>query len=347
MKKVLLVTEYLNPPYDEGIKKTVYNLFLNLDDTYDLQVICRHGFKKENISIVNANALFFSRKIKNEIKKFDPEILLYFPFQSSTFASYLRLKILLFFSKTNKVGLIALQPKSLAKWQETIVKFLKPDFAFTPSPTLHNFWNRIGCNNSLIPLLTNLTVFKPLNSIEEKFRLREKYELPKNAFIISHMGHLNKGRNLKTLIPLQKLGYQMVIVGSSSTPSDALGQESLKKQLLQEGIIIVDRYIEHIEEIYQLSDAYIFPVIEENSSIGMPLSVLEARGCGIPVIMTDYGSIKFFLEDDYAGIYYSKTDNFIDCAKKIKDNLNKKYTKTNVSQLNKLFYDIIHKKIDN
>ncbi len=346
MKKVLLVTEYLNPPYDEGIKKTVYNLFLNLDDTYDLQVICRYGFKKDNISIVNVNALFFSRKIKNKIKKFDPEVLLYFPFQSSTFASYLRLKVLSFFSKTNRVGLIALQPKPLTKWQETIVKFLKPDVAFTPSPTLHNFWNRIGCNNSLIPLLTDLTVFKPLNSIEDKFKLREKYKLSKSAFIITHMGHLNEGRNLKTLIPLQESGFQVVVVGSSSTPSDALGQESLKSQLLQAGIIIIDRYIEHIEEIYQLSDVYIFPVIEENSSIGMPLSVLEARGCGIPVVMTDYGSIKLFLEDDYNGIHYTTTDNFTNCVIEIRNNSNKNYTKTNVSQLNKLFYDIIHKKID-
>ena len=31
MKKVILVTEYINPPYDEGIKKTVYSLFLKLN----------------------------------------------------------------------------------------------------------------------------------------------------------------------------------------------------------------------------------------------------------------------------------------------------------------------------
>ena len=32
MKKVLLVSEYLNPPFDEGIKKTVYNLYISALD---------------------------------------------------------------------------------------------------------------------------------------------------------------------------------------------------------------------------------------------------------------------------------------------------------------------------
>jgi len=346
MKKVLLITEYLNPPYDEGIKKTVYNLFLNLDKQYDLKVICRYGFEKENVEIVDVNSLFLSGKIKKIIKDFRPDSLVYLPFQSSTFASYLRLKVLSYYGgKSVSKLFIALQPKPLKKWQQTVVNFIPPNFALTPSPTLHEFWNKKNIDNKLIPLLTNLEIFKPVNSSEDKFALREKYGVPKDAFIVSHMGHLNEGRNLKTLIPLQKNNTQVVVVSSSSTPTDALGKKSLKEELIEGGIIIIDRFIDNIQEVYHLSDAYIFPVKGENSSIGMPLSILEARACGTPVITTNYGSVSYFLKDDNSGIYYAEPENFEEAVSKIKNNKVKDHTKTNVSELNGLFYTSIHEKI--
>jgi glycosyltransferase involved in cell wall biosynthesis len=346
LKKVLFITEYLNPPYDEGIKKTVYNLFLDLEKNYELKVICRHGFEKENMHIVNTNVLYYSKEVKSIIRDFKPDALVYLPFQSSTFASYLRLKIFSYFAKKSKLLFVALQPKPIKSWQKIIVKFIKPKHAFTPSPALHEFWNKIGIKNQLIPLLTDLSIFKPLPNKENKLALREKYDLPKDAYIISHMGHLNEGRNLKTLIPLQEAGMQVVIVGSSSTPTDAHGKQSLKNELLDAKVIIIDKYIENIEEIYQLSDLYIFPVVKKNSSIGMPLSVLEARACGVPVLTSNYGSLQYYLDTDYGGVFYSEPDNFLENFNTIKAKLNKNLSKTKVSELNELFFSSIHKQID-
>ncbi len=346
MIKVLLITEYLNPPYDEGIKKTVYNLYLELNKKYDLQVICRYGFKKENIHIIDTNPLFFSKEVKSIIKKFKPDTLIYLPFQSSTFASYLRLNVFSFFVEKNKTIFIALQPKPLKKWQQFIIKFIKPKFALTPSPSLQYFWKSLNIDYQLVPLLTDLTIFKPISNSNTKQSLRKKYDLPKDAFIISHMGHLNEGRNLKTLIPLQKKGAQIVIVGSSSTPEDAKGKNSLKEELLNSGIIIINKFIENIEEIYQLSDVYIFPVVAKNSSIGMPLSILEARACGVPVITTNYGSVKTFLGEDYGGIIYSSPEMFSSKVKEIKNQLSFNREKTNVIKLNDKFHKIIQEFIE-
>ncbi len=346
MKKVLLVSEYLNPPYDEGIKKTVYNLFLNLDKQYDLKVICRFGFEKDNIFIVDENSLFFSNKIKRFIKDFGPDSLIYFPFQSSTFASYLRLKILSnYCGRSAKSTFIALQPKPLKKWERLLVNFIKPKVGLTPSPTLHRFWNDMNIENDLIPLLTNLEVFKPNSSKSDKLKLREKYEIPSDAFVISHMGHLNEGRNLRTLIPLQKSDNQIVVVASSSTPIDAIGQNNLKNALIESGIIIINRFIDNIQEIYHLSDIYIFPVQGENSSIGMPLSVLEARACGTPVVSTNYGSLDYFLGDDNHGIRYSKPEDFVATVDMFKKKMNFDSNKTKVSELNELFYRIVQEKL--
>lgn len=347
MKRVIFFTEYLDPPYDEGIKKTVYNLFLELDKTYELQAVCRYGFKKSNIRIINTNSLFLSKEVKLIIKTFKPDALIYFPFQSSTFASYLRLKILTVFAKSINVIFIALQPKPLKYYQQQLVKIIKPEIGLTPSPELKHFWDKINVKNKLIPLFTDLNIFKPLNDQVAKQALRKKYDLPLNATIISHMGHLNEGRNLKSLIPLQEAGKLVLIVGSSSTPLDAFGKKSLKEELLQSGIIILDKYIRNIEEIYQLSDIYIFPVIEENSSIGMPLSILEARACGIPVITTDYGSVKYFLQDDFGNVFYAEPKTFLSKVNEFKKLKNSSFIKTNVKDLNKIFYSKLSKFINN
>jgi glycosyltransferase involved in cell wall biosynthesis len=161
------------------------------------------------------------------------------------------------------------------------------------------------------------------------------------------MGHINEERNLKPLIPLQNAGYQVVIVESSSTPRDSIGPMSLRKELLKTGIIILNGYIEHIEEIYQLSDIYVFPVVVKTGSIGMPLSILEARSCGIPVITTEFGSIKHFLDSDFGNIYYSNPKGFLKMTKKVLLDQQTNRQKTNTPNLNKKHIEIVNKVILN
>ncbi len=343
-RKVLFITEYLNPPYDEGIKKTAFNIYTELNHKYDLKVICRYGFNEENIFVINSNPLFLSGNIRKIISEFNPLAIIYLPFASSTFAGYLRLRVLRFFAQNAKMIFIALQPKPLKKWQKLSVNFLKPQYALTPSPSLLKFWESYNINSRLLPLITDQSVFKQLEMAEQKLDLRKKYSIPINSYLISHMGHINEGRNLESLIPLQKAGYQVMIVGSSSTPKDALGPKDLKSKLEKEGIIVLSKFIEHIEEIYQMSDLYIFPVLAPNSSIGMPLSILEARACGIPVLTTNFGSISAFMGDDNGGIIYSTPNRFSEAVKSIEK---RDYTNSNVEDLNKKFYNILFAIIEN
>lgn len=344
-KKVLLVSEFINPPYDEGIKKTVYNLYCDLEKRYEIQVICRYGFTKDNIFIVKSNPLFLDKSIRKKIINFKPDILIYFPFSSATFASNLRMKILSYYCISAKKILIALQPKPLKYFQKFLVRFIKPQIALTPSPELKEFWDTINIKSHLIPLFTDLSKFKPLQNQSQKILLRRKYNLPEEAYIISHIGHLNEGRNLESLIHLQRFGYQVIIVGSSSTPLDAVGSEDIRYNLEKEGIIIIDEYLENIEHIYQLSDLYIFPVVNNCSSIGMPLSILEARACGIPVVTTDFGSIKEYLQDDYGSIMYEYPEEFLNVVKKVKDSAID-YITTSVDKLNAICNEIIFSEIE-
>lgn len=345
-RRVVFITEFLNPPFDEGIKKTAFNLYANLIGLYRIKAFCRASFNDENISIIKTNPLLVSRDFKNQIRAFKPDVILYLPFNSSTFASYLRLSVIEYYAKPANVIFIALQPKILKWWQKLLVRMIRPRYALTPSPTLKSVWDEMNVENNLLPLLTDLNKFKPRSKNISKNELRKKYHLPLNQIIISHVGHLNNGRNLQTLIPLQKAGYQVLVVGSSSTPKDSLGPSSAKDGLLNEGVIVLDGYIENIEEVYQLSDIYIFPVVSKTGSIALPLSILEARACAIPVITTNFGSLNHFLGDDYEGIIYSSPSNFTEEVQKLEKRLFNNFSKTKIDSLNHQFYNIIHKAIE-
>ena len=42
-------------------------------------------------------------------------------------------------------------------------------------------------------------------------------------------------------------------------------------------------YLENVEEVYQMADAYLFPTRSAEFVISIPLSVMEALSCGVPV----------------------------------------------------------------
>lgn len=346
MKKVLLITDAIKPPYDEGFKKTVYNLYRELNNLYNIKVICREGFKDDNIWIVSTNALLISSKIFFLIRKFKPDAIIYLPFSSATIASYVRLFIFKLYTFRTKHIFFILQPKFIHKMYIGLAKFcVLKSYCLTSSIIQHEMWKRQKIHSDLIPLITNLSKFNPLTSEEEKYRLRNKYNLPINKKIILHAGHINEGRNLQTLIPIQKKGYQVLIIESTSTPVDSMGPQSLRNELIDSGILIMNNYIDSMLEIYQLADLYVFPVVNNLGSIGLPLSILEARACGLKVLTSDFGSIKYFLNIDNGNIFYHDPIYFQDVIDHILTLRTNSFC-TEVNNLNDRFIDILKKIID-
>jgi len=342
-QKVVFITEFLNPPFDEGIKKTVLYIFNILNEKFDTLTFSRKYFEHPKIKPLKANKLFLDEKLITQIKIYRPNLIIYLPFQSGTFASYIRQWILQRIFKKSKVVFFTLQPKPLSKIKKLLVRWLKPKYGITASPEVKQFWNMMKVESELIPLFTNLDNFKPIKEISLKQDLRKKYNLPLNSIIIVHIGHINKERNLESLIPLCKENYKVLVVGSSSTPEDAAGPDALKHELINKGMIILDGYIENIQDIYHLSDLYIFPVIEKCGSIGLPLSILEARACGVPVLTTDFGSINYFFDSDFGGITYAEPKDFKQVIDTMDLTIN--YERTKVRELNELFKNTIERVI--
>ena len=80
----------------------------------------------------------------------------------------------------------------------------------------------------------------------------------------------------------------------------------MSRDLLDRGAIVLDSFLPDIEEIYRAADLFLFPVEQDRAAIGMPLSVLEAMACNLPVVTTPFGGLVRCFEG-VSGVYFART----------------------------------------
>jgi glycosyltransferase involved in cell wall biosynthesis len=128
--------------------------------------------------------------------------------------------------------------------------------------------------------------FVPVDAAR-KAAWRREFGLPADRYLILHVGHIVRRRGIEALVRLQAGDRQVLVVGSVNTPAD----RRLRRRLEERGVIVWTKYIPEIEKIYALSDCYAFPTRDPLAAIEIPLSVLEAISCNLPVLATPFGGL--------------------------------------------------------
>lgn len=301
---MILITENISHPIDEGIKKYSFKL-AKYFATHHNASIFTHVFNKDivNQQYLPKNKLFLSFSFFRALRKEQGSII-YVPNASSTFASFLRLKVMQLFSSKSTV-FIGIQKRQHAGWQKNLIKlFLRPNLMFVFSEREKEYYQSLGIKTELTSIGVNTGKYIPVDT-NQKLKIKEKLNLPLEKKIVLHVGHINEGRNLTVLKGLVDKGFEAVVIGSTCFSDD----DALKSKLKQDGIHIVSEYIENINEYYQAVDAYVFPVMGDTSVIEFPLSILEAMACNLPILSTPFGSIPtHFKESDYFK-YFTDTDS--------------------------------------
>lgn len=123
---------------------------------------------------------------------------------------------------------------------------------------------------------------------EDKVEVRKRWNIPVNTPVIGAVGRLElvKGHDvlLDAMIGLPD-GVICVIVGAGSQ----LGalKEKAKALGIEHQVIFVGN-VGETSGIYSAFDVLCLPSRAE----GLPLTVLEAQSCGVPVVATDVGSVR-------------------------------------------------------
>ena len=313
-EKIVVISEDLAEPWDEGFKKFAHSLAEVLEKQNDVLVVNvdRSGVADDRAVRVPGTKTFFSEDLRDKIRSFSPRKIIYIPSASTTSASFLRALALRFHAPRARIGMVGLQPRrrSWISWLQA--KFVSPHVVFVFSYNTLLSLQRRSINAALLPMGIDLSVFRPAQS-GEKEALRGRYGIPDDAFVFLHAGHLSPSRNL---LPLTRLAARpkslVLLVSSTSTREDT----RLREHLESKGVRII-RKIVPIEEYYRLSDCYVFPVEDPYSCAEIPLGVLEALASGIPVISRPFGGLRDLLPDGADITYWHSDEELIHAAKRL------------------------------
>lgn len=309
INKICIVSEWLHGVPDEGI----HNLAQSLMDRW------KAGYRVRGIRIgadLSVNRLFLSRALRKILREFDPDAIVYISPASAKVAALLRARMLKIYSPRSKVFVIAAQPLRYNGFERKLARLLAPDGVFSQSSKGMEELRHISCPVHFLPSGVDTRRFAPVDEARKR-DLRRNYEVDEGAFVVLHVGHINRGRNVQILKDAARMrGVRAILVGSTSTPHD----EELARELSAAGVRLIRDFVPSIEEIYQLADAYVFPVLSEGAAIGVPLSVLEAMACDLPVITTPFGGLPLMFREENGFAYFNGGDEIagsIDRARKL------------------------------
>ncbi len=314
--KICIVSEAIEKPFDEGFKIFVYNLIKELSKHFTVLGLSRSGsfeggIEKFCTKALPKNKLLLSLHLWRKIKIFKPDLIYYIPTACATVFGLLRAKILKFYCNSAQTVMITLQPREYNAISKKIIPFIVPDLVLAQSLKTHKVLSSLGCKVKVIATGVDLQKFTPVNK-KVKESLRKKHGFPSNKFIVLHVGHINRNRNAQIMKAIQGInGVQTIIVGSTSYPEDRYLVAELKKA----NVIVINSYIENIEEIYQSADCYLFPVFSEGACTEIPLSVFEAMACNLSIVSTKFRGLPHVIknQDDFAYV-----NTVVDVIPKIK-----------------------------
>lgn len=300
--RVCAFTDALLPPYDEGIRKVTQHIYGHLAGRPETLLLATHG--GDVARIVPANRALLNAPIAGAVRSFRPDVMLYIPEAAMTVSSVLRARVLKVYGGGCPVALLSMQPRTYPARTAGIVRLLRPDLVLTQASAETEKIRSLGCRAVTVPTGVDLDKFSPVSD-EQKSELRRKYGVGIECRIVLHVGHIKENRNVGVFERLQRVERtQCILVGSTSTEQD----RELASRMKDLGVIVVDTYQPCIEELYQLADLYVFPVKDPRSAITLPLSVLEALACNVPVVATRFGGLTDVLPET-DGIRFVDSDD--------------------------------------
>lgn len=286
---MIILTDCLTHTSGEGCLK-VANKLVERICSYDPEtLVISFGNRATNQgTYMKLNRAFINPSLFSVIRGRN-EPVLYIPFSSNTLMSAFRTCVL---SRKAKAGVRVIftlrHPMNglgaflLKKSGATVIALSEDSCAYYRSLGVKAVYLRTGIDTEqFIPV-----------SAAEKEALREKYRVAPGKKVLLHVGHLTAGRNVEKLLDIGNDYHVFLVVSPNTLRED--GQALREKLLRRPCTTIVDTYQEHVEELYQMADVYFFPVQQMENCIDVPLSVLEAAACGVPVVTTDYGELKAF-----------------------------------------------------
>ena len=182
------------------------------------------------------------------------------------------------------------------------------DKAIAVSGDLAETMKSFGISGNKIVILRNVVNterFKPYKNMD----LRHKYGIGENESLILFVGYLDIFKGIFELVDAfydintKNKNVKLMMVGTG--PKKAELKKKISKLNLN-GFVIFTGEIPPFEmhNYYHAADIFVLPSYTE----GLPISILEAMACALPVVATDVGGVSEIVKDGSNGFVVQPRD---------------------------------------
>lgn len=310
MKRVLLLTRPICPPWDEASKNFAYTLAKNIKDVEIHLLTC--GEMADLADNVIQNQIFSSSKLDfgnkfqlyKFLKKADNFDIIHSLFTPTKINSFFIKRAL----KNKRVKFI----QTVATLREDLYnsddfkKILFGDVIITYSNYAKEKLEKMGFQNvrRVYPGI-DLADYSPR---EKNLELMKRYNIKQDGFVINFTGEyvrLNAIDDVvESFIDLQKehKNFHLQLACRIKNSKDAEKKEKIIERSKEAGylekISFLDDGTYKMPDVYNLCDVSIFPVRTMAGKFDIPLAIIEAMACGKPMIASNIERLKYFLNDD-------------------------------------------------
>ncbi len=307
--KILLASEEITNRPREGSLVFLMHLSRFLHREGELTVVHAVGEFDPDIRTLRAlsQKTLLTRELLRIVRRERFDVVLYVPLSGLTAFGIARGALLRSLAKSRTIT-IGLQERPVGRSHALLAAFGKPDLVLSPVGSVREGLERLGIDTGFIMPGYDDRLFRPV-SPEMRAQLKSKYDLPRDRYVLLHVGHIKESRNLEVLLRYRDWGadVQPVVKAGELDPSWA-------RRLRMAGIIVIDEFIGDVHELYQASDCYLFPVNSPTGAVEIPLSVIEACACNLPVVTTRFGALAETIREGNGFCYY---DRISEIAEKI------------------------------
>lgn len=324
MKKILLFTRPLVPPWDEGSKNLAFEIARHNAGNFEFHLLSDNSpalkkeFWPEKKRVIKIEPIFSSPKLNwrnklNLIKRLfqlESEIhLIHFLFTPRPLTSRLfswKLKN----GPIKTVQTIAVLDEKIIQDPNLAKKVLFADLIIAQSKHTLGKLGKLGLNAHLIYPGIDLEKFQPQPKNQ---KMLSQFKLSKDDFVLLFAGEYDRLEAIDDILSAfqiikknnQAQNLKLILACRLKTEKDQKIKKTTQEKVIQNGweenFVFLD-FAQDMVALYNLADLNIFPVRKMAGKFDVPLALIEAMACEKTVLVSDLPVLTELIQDNENGL---------------------------------------------
>lgn len=330
LKKILLYTRPLVPPWDEGSKNLAFEIARHNDGNFVFELLTdksgllgKETWPKKNREIQKSE-IFFSGRLNifaklvllKRLFRFNLKAdLIHFLFTPRRLTSWLfhwRLEN----SKVKTLQTIATLDEKISQNPQTANQILFADLIIAQSNYTLEKLKKLGLEARMIYPAIDLEKFQPQPKDEG---LLQELKISHQDFVLLFAGEYARLEAIDDILSAFEIleqkkeldNLKLVLACRLKTKKDKLLKEKTRRIVAGKGwgkhFVFLD-FAEDVVALYNLADLNIFPVRKMAGKFDVPLVLIESMACQKTVLVSDLPVLKELIQDNENGLVVPRSE---------------------------------------